>query len=30
MEMLKAKYNELRKGIDNVNYLERICKSELI
>ena len=24
-EMLRAKYYELRKGIDNINYLEKMC-----
>jgi len=25
-EMLRAKYHALRRGVDNVSYLERICK----
>ena len=25
-EMLRAKYHNLRKGVDNVKYLEKICK----
>ena len=29
-EMLRAKYHELRKGIDNVKYLEKICKCVLM
>lgn len=24
-EMLKAKYHALRKGLDNVDYLEKMC-----
>ena len=28
-EMLRAKYYELRKGIDNTNYLEKMCKNGL-
>lgn len=26
-QMLREKYMELRKGVDNVRYLERICKN---
>lgn len=29
-EMLRAKYEALRKGKDNVEYLEKICKDSVI